>query len=413
MDDKSNNDVGENPSAEGKKSLASRVSPIFLVVIALLIFVSGLAIGSGKVNLSFSRNSLVPSVNKSAGNAPDSGLDELYQKLNDNFDGDLNDETLLDGIKSGLVKASGDPFTEYLSQTETKDFNDSLNGTFEGIGAELGKEGNFIIVVSPIKGTPAEKAGLKSKDIISKINGEDSLDITISEAVNKIRGPKGETVTLTVVRDGEEIEIPIVRDSIVIDSVESRIEGTTGIITITRFGDDTVGLARTAAQDLKSKGVKSVILDLRGNPGGLLDASVDISSIWLKKGSTVLLEKREDKIIKTYKTDDEPILLGVPTILLINEGSASASEIVAGALRDNEAAKLFGKKSYGKGSVQRLLNLESGGSLKVTIAHWFTPADKTIDKSGLEPDTTVELTEEDIAASNDPQLKAALASLNQ
>lgn len=408
------NETSNNFTDQNKKvdvSIKSRIVPFILVIVAALVFATGWAFGSGKVDLSFGNNSIIPSVTKASGNAPVNGLDELYQKLEANFDGDLDEQKLLDGIKSGLVKASGDQFSEYLSAEATKDFNDSLNGTFEGIGAELGKEGNYVVVVAPIKGAPAEAAGLRSKDIITKINDEDATDITLSEAVNKIRGPKGETVTLTVVRDGEELKIPIVRDAIVIDSVESRVEGTTGVITISRFGDDTVGLSRKAAQDLRAKGVKSIVLDLRGNPGGLLDAAVDVSSIWLKQESTVLLEKQDGEVVKTYKTNDDPILLDFPTVVLINEGSASASEIVAGALRDNKVATLMGTKSYGKGSVQRLIPLDNGGSLKVTIAHWFTPNGETIDKTGIEPDKKVEISKEDVQAKRDPQLDAAISSL--
>ena len=376
---------------------------------AISIFFSGWLVGSGR--LSLRSDGIVPSITASSGSVPNQGLDELYSKLKTNYDGDLDDQELLEGLKEGLVQAADDPFTEYLSAEETKEFNEGLNGTFEGIGAELGKEGSFVVIVAPIKGTPADKAGVQPQDIIVEIDGEDSTDISISEAVSRIRGPKGETVTLTVIRDGERVEIPIVRDTITIDSVESEVRGEVGLMTISRFGDDTVVLARAAAQKLKDQGVKSIVLDLRGNPGGLLDASVDVASIWLAKGSTVLEEKRGGEIIKTYKTDDQPILQGIKTIVLINEGSASASEIVAGALKDNDAATLLGQTSFGKGSVQRLLQLNSGGSLKVTIARWFTPGGKNIDKEGIAPDTAVELTSEDREAERDPQLDAAIKKL--
>jgi carboxyl-terminal processing protease len=402
--------VEDNQAVQSKnKDRKIAILSVAGLLAATSIFFSGWLVGSGR--LSLRSDGIVPSITASSGSVPNQGLDELYSKLKTNYDGDLDDQELLEGLKEGLVQAADDPFTEYLSAEETKEFNEGLNGTFEGIGAELGKEGSFVIIVAPIKGTPADKAGVQPQDIIVEIDGEESTDISISEAVSRIRGPKGETVTLTVIRDGERVEIPIVRDTITIDSVESEVRGEVGLMTISRFGDDTVVLARAAAQKLKDQGVKSIVLDLRGNPGGLLDASVDVASIWLAKGSTVLEEKRGGEIIKTYKTDDQPILQGIKTIVLINEGSASASEIVAGALKDNDAATLLGQTSFGKGSVQRLLQLNSGGSLKVTIARWFTPGGKNIDKEGIAPDTAVELTSEDREAERDPQLDAAIKKL--
>lgn len=400
-----------NYSNQVPKSVNSKVGlwSTLATAVAVVVFASGWLVGSGKISLH--ANSLVPVVSKSSNEAPTSGLDELYEKLTTNFDGSTEDSALLDGIKEGLVKAAGDPFTEYLSVEKTKEFNSSLNGTFEGIGAELGKEGNFVVIVAPLKGTPADKAGIQPQDIIIEINGESATDISVSEAVNKIRGPKGETVTLTIIRGSEQIEVSIVRDTISIASVEWSQSGDIGLITISRFGDDTVELARKAATELKNGGSKKIILDLRGNPGGLLDASVDVSAMWLPKGSTVLEEKRGGEVIDTYKTSDQPILLGIPTIVLINEGSASASEIVAGALRDHEVATLLGQKSYGKGSVQRLLPLNDGGSLKVTIARWYTPKGKNIDKEGITPDTIVDMTREDRTAKRDPQLDSAKKEL--
>lgn len=380
------------------------------VFVASSLFFSGWLFGAGKLH--FRSNSIIP-ISTDSRQAPRAGIDELYQKIIDNYDGSVSDEDFLNGQKSGLANAPGDPYTEFFTAQETKEFNESLNGTFEGIGAELGKEGSFVIIVSPIKGTPAERAGLHAQDIITKIDGEDATDISISEAVNRIRGPKGESVTLTVIREGEEKEFVIVRDTITIESVESKLEGKTGVITIGRFGDDTVTLAKQAAENLKDQGAENIILDLRGNPGGLLDAAVGVSSIWLPKGSTVLEEKRNGVVVQTYKTSTQPLLQGVPTVVLINGGSASASEIVAGALHDNNSATLIGTKTFGKGSVQRVIPLSAGGSLKVTIARWFTPAGKNIDKEGITPDEEVKLTQEDREAERDPQMDAALQKLQQ
>jgi carboxyl-terminal processing protease len=382
---------------------------VFLAAVGLVsVFTTGWLFGSGKISLR--STSIVPTIQRTS-SAPTTGLDELYTQLITNFDGEITDEAVLNGMKRGMAAASEDPFTEYLTVEETQAFNDSLDGTFEGIGAELSKEGSFIIIVAPIKGAPAETAGLQPQDIITAIDGESATDISVTEAVNRIRGPKGETVTLTIIRNGEQLEVPIVRDTIVIDSVEWEIEGSTGIMTIGRFGSDTVQLARQAAQEFKAAGVDGVVLDLRGNPGGLLDASVDISNIWLPRGAVVLEEKRGGEVVQTFRTANQPILEGIPTVILINGGSASASEIVAGALRDNDAATLIGEKSFGKGSVQRLIDLRDGGALKVTIARWFTPNGVNIDKEGIAPDNEVTLTPEDREADRDPQLEAAKAAL--
>ncbi len=406
----------QNPAvAEIVKKPKKNSKKVFFVtltglLVASSIFTSGWLLGAGKI--SFKSDSLVP-VSIDSRQAPRDGINELYQQLIDNFDGEITDEAILDGQKSGLVSAADDPYTEFFTEQETKEFNEGLNGTFEGIGAELGKEGNYVVIVAPIKGAPAEKAGIQSGDIITEIDGESAADISVTEAVTRIRGPKGEEVVLTIVRDGQELKVPITRDTITIESVEWEKQGDTGIITISRFGDDTVELTRKAATELKEQGIKNIVLDMRGNPGGLLDAAVDVSAIWLPKGSTVLEEKRNDVVIKTYKTDDQPLLPGMPTVVLINGGSASASEIVAGALHDNEAATLIGTKSYGKGSVQRVIPLAAGGSLKVTIARWFTPNGKNIDKEGIAPDQEVELTPENREAKEDPQMDSAIEFLNQ
>jgi carboxyl-terminal processing protease len=395
-------------TVQPKKQKRVTVYTAFAIIAAISIFTSGWLFGAGR--LSLRSDSLVP-VSLDGRKAPRDGINELYQQLVDNFDGEITEEDLLNGQKSGLVAAAGDPYTEFLTAQETKEFNEGLNGSFEGIGAELSKEGNFVVIVSPIKGTPADLAGLQPGDVIVEIDGESAADISVTEAVTRIRGPKGEEVVLTIVRDGQELVVPIVRDTIVIESVEWEKQGNTGVITISRFGDDTVELTRKAAQELKDQGVASVVLDLRSNPGGLLDAAVSVSSVWLQKGSTVLEEKRNGVVVQTFKTSDQPILPGMPTVVLINGGSASASEIVAGALHDNKAATLLGEQTFGKGSVQRVIPLSGGGSLKVTIARWFTPEGKNIDKEGIAPDQEVELTPEDREAKRDPQLDAAIESL--
>ena len=384
-----------------------KVVPVLLS--ALIVFTAGWAVGGGKLNL---KRYSVTSANKGLTNKIDySSVDVIYQSIKDNFDGKLDEAKLLEGMKTGLANAAGDPYTEYFSPKDAKEFYGQLDGTFEGIGAELGKDLNGTIqIISPLAGYPADKAGLKPKDLIAAVDGKSTSGFTIDDAVKLIRGKAGTTIKLTVVREGAPLEISVTREAIQIPSVKSEIRDGIGILTISRFGEDTTALANKAANDFKSKNVSGIVLDLRGDPGGLLDSAVNISSLWLKN-KTVLTERRDGKIIQTYPSKGEAPLNGIKTVVLIDGGSASASEITAGALRDNNAATLMGLKSYGKGSVQQPIDLKDGSLLKVTIARWFTPAGKNIDKEGIKPDTEVKISADDIKAVRDPQLDAALAAL--
>lgn len=383
---------------------------------ASIIFLSGFGLGSGRIILN-SDQLFRKSVQKDLpANLDYSSVEEVYDTLRKDFDGELDNKKIIDGLKKGLADSSGDPYTEYMTAEEAKDFDSQLNGTFVGIGAELSKDeqGN-IVVVSPISGFPAEKAGLKSKDIIIEINGKTSTGISVNEAVKQIRGEENTVVKLKVVRDkAKEHTFDITRTKITIPSVTSKIlDGNIGYIKIARYAEDTVSLTTAAANDFKAKNVKGVILDVRSDPGGLLDAAVKVSGLWLNPGDTILQEKRDTLVVKNYKAIGSPVLLGVPTVVLINEGSASASEITAGALHDNKAATLIGVKSYGKGSVQQLEKFGDGSVLKVTIARWYTPAGININKEGIKPDTEVKLDEEKYKAGTDNQLQAAEAFLKK
>ena len=393
---------------KSSKRRAKKVGKYLLIGVAALgLLFIGWAYGQGR--LSFRGWN----TNKEVVHSLDySSLDEVYDILQRRYDGKLDKEAILDGLKAGMARSTGDPYTEYLTPEEAKEFDEGLSGSFTGIGAELGKDGDNIVIVSPISGFPAEKAGLKPKDIIIEVDNQTLNDVSLSEAVKRIRGPKDTTVKLKVVRDGVPLEFEVTRDNINIPSVTSEIlPGNIGYIRISRFAEDTASLSREAAQKFKEANVKGVILDVRGDPGGFLDAAVDVSSLWLKPGQTVLQEKRDGKVIKTYKASGRNPLQGIPTVVLVDEGSASASEIVAGALKDNGAAKLIGVKTFGKGSVQQLERLPGGAVLKITIARWFTPNDRNIDKEGIEPDTVIKITPEDVAAKKDPQKDAAVNEL--
>jgi carboxyl-terminal processing protease len=396
-------------SKKGIFDATKKVVPIGIII--LIIFSAGWAFGDGRIRF---RPFAAPSVNKSLPTHLDySSVDAIYQQIKENYDGKLTETQLLDGIKTGLANSTGDPYTEYFNTKSATDFNNELGGTFEGIGAELGKnDAGNVIIIAPLAGYPAEKAGLKPKDIIAKVDDKSTDGLTIDAVVTLIRGKASTTVKLGIVRDNTAQDISITRETITIPSVKNEIKDGIGILTISRFGSDTTELAQKAADNFKSQNVKGVVLDLRGNPGGYLDAAVGVSSLWLQN-KTILTERRGGTIIQTYTSRGTATLAGIPTVVLIDGGSASASEITAGALHDNKAATLMGVKSFGKGSVQQPINLRDGSLLKVTIARWYTPDGKNIDKQGITPDKEVKLTEDEIKNKIDRQLETALAQLKQ
>lgn len=388
---------------------------------ALIIFSVGVGIGNGTLQLGRLSEIArrhdpgdVRSVQHDLPNNLDySSVEDLYDQLRQKYAGQLDLQKLMDGLKTGLVSAAGDPYTEYMNADTAKDFNSQLNGTFSGIGAELTKDAHgSIVVVSPISGYPADKAGIKSKDIIAEVDDNSTTGKSITDVVSAIHGPAGTSVKLKIVRGQSQVlDLTITRAQITIPSVESKVDGTIGYLKISRFGDDTAQLATQAATEFKQKGVTGVVVDLRGNPGGTVDAAVDVSSLWLDAGQTVFQAKRDGKVIETYRAAGNNILKDIRTVVLIDQGSASASEITAGALRDNGDATLYGVKSYGKGSMQEVIDLGGGNILKVTIAKWFTPHGVNIDKEGITPDTKVKITDADIRAHRDPQLDAARRAL--
>jgi carboxyl-terminal processing protease len=337
--------------------------------------------------------------------------EKVYDLLKQKYDGKLDGKKIQEGINKGLVEAANDPYTVYLSPEDAKSFSEDLNGTFSGIGAELGRKNNNLVVISPLHSSPAEKAGLRANDIIATIDSKDATKLSVEEAVSKIKGEIGTKVNLGIVRGGELKKYEIVRAQINVPSVESSVlKGNIGYLKISRFSDDTAELSKKAAADFKAKKVKGVILDLRNNGGGLLSSSVEVAGIWLNN-KVVVQEKSGGKVTATQKTSEGAPLVNIPTVVLINGGSASASEILAGALNDHKAATLIGEKTYGKGSVQELIDLDDGGKLKVTVARWYTPNGKNIDKEGIKPSIEVKLTDADYNKNLDPQKDRAILEL--
>lgn len=338
-----------------------------------------------------------------------SALDEVYSKLVANYDGDLDKSALIEGAKKGLVAAAGDVYTAYMPADEAKEYEAALNGDVgAGIGVEMGLRDGYVRIIRTLPDNPAVKAGIKAGDIIYKVNDEEVYLQDTESIANKLRGAAGTTVKLTVVRDGEEKTFNLTRETINNVSAYATYSGNTAIITVNRFDLNTGTLVQKIVNDeFKSKKVEKVILDLRSNGGGYVSAAKDLLSLWID-GDAVLIQKSRNAMdTTTYANRGQAVLADMPTVVLVNGGTASASEIVAGALKDYDKATILGETTYGKGVVQTLFNLSHNTLLKVTTARWYTPKGKSINQEGITPDIEVELTYDDANHSRDPQLDAA------
>ena len=324
---------------------------------------------------------------------------------------------LLYGAVAGAVNSLQDPYSVFLPPQEASEFQEELSGNFEGIGAEIAIKHQQLVVVSPLDDSPAEAAGLRGGDAILQVNGEDTASLTLEEAVGKIRGPAGTEVVLTVFRKGLDApeEYKIIRAKIEVKSLSYEIREhqgkKIGYLELRRFGEETKGELNRAVSEFLAGGVTGVILDMRNNPGGYLDTAVDVASIWVTEGQVVVIQKFADGQQEEYRANGSARFSGMPTVVLVNGGSASASEIVAGALNDYSLATLVGEKTFGKGSVQELINLRGDAQVKLTVAKWLTPDGHDLNKEGLAPDETVLLTDEDFENDRDPQLDRALEML--
>lgn len=421
------------------KSLQFSKIRIIIIITALCILTGGIGyrLGENKTSLTVTRNAriVVNQQNPSSVNVDFSLFWDVWQLVSRTYidRASIDPQKMVYGAISGMVNSLGDPYTTFLPPQDNKDFKDNLGGAFEGIGAQLGTKDNHVIVISPLKGSPAEAAGVKPGDQIIKVNGEDSTGWTVTEAVNKIRGPKGTTVTLSVIHetDVKPTDISIVRNTITVPSVEwwikpiSQISEISGIsesaqlsqnaeiayIRLSQFGDNTNMDWGKAVNDVVSAEtkVKGLILDVRNNPGGYLDGAVYIASEFLKSGN-VVSQVNSDGTKQDYPIDRTGRLLSIPMVILINKGSASAAEIVSGALRDYKRATLVGETSFGKGSVQTPEDLPDGSSVHITTGRWLLPNGDSISKKGITPDITIVSPDTTIATS-DAQLEKAIELL--
>ncbi len=318
------------------------------------------------------------------------------------------------GAIAGLTSSMGDPYTLFMPPTEKKSFDDQIRGNFGGVGMELGMKEGKITVIKPLKGNPAEKAGIKAGDIIVKINGKTAEGQTVEDAVKQIRGKVGTSVKVTFTRVGKKasFEIELIRDTITVPTVETSTKDGVFIIRLASFSEVADGQFRVALREFIESGKDKLILDMRGNPGGYLGSAVDMASFFLPAGKMVVEEKGKDGEHKEYRSFGYNIFNeNLKMVILVDQNSASAAEILAGALQEHGVAKLLGTRTFGKGSVQELVPVTDNTSLKVTIARWYTPNGRSISEGGLTADYEVKFTDDDIAKMKDVQLEAGISLL--
>ena len=341
-----------------------------------------------------------------------SNVEKTYQALVSNYDGEIDKQKIIEGASKGLVEAAGDKYTEYMTSKEAEEFNKSLSGDVgTGVGIELAKDGDIVKVVRVLPKNPAASAGILAGDVISKVNDEDVLKKSTSEVSKKIRGDSGTTVKITVIRGEEKKDFSVTRAKIENPSVDLSKNNGIATLSIYRFDSETGALAKKYAEEIKNEGISKVILDLRGNGGGYVQAAKTVASLWLEKNALIVSEKTGSKTVEEIRATGENPLKGIKTVILLDSSSASASEIVAGALKEHKAAQIVGEKSYGKGSVQTTIDMPDGALLKVTIAKWFTPSGKNISNNGISPDVEIKNPEGQSYLLNDIQKNKAMEIL--
>jgi carboxyl-terminal processing protease len=420
---------------------------ILAIFLTVVVFLAGKDIGqnhSKKTGANDQQNVELGTVNGKNKKLPDwvkGDIDfdqfwAVWNKIQTEFvDKPVPEKKLFYGALMGMMASLGDPYSIFMEPQQSQEFQQELKGSFEGIGAEIAVKNNQLTVVSPLVDSPAEKAGLKAGDKILYIDGADTAGMNVNEAVDKIRGPKGTPVTLTIWRGQEtkERKITITRGIIKIVSaswkaeekevtkmvekdgkqVEEKVNEKIAVIKLSNFNEDTNTRLIKVINEILTSDTKGIVLDLRGNPGGYIDQAIGIASHWLPAGQTVVSEKFADGKITQHLASGQAELKGYKTVVLVNGGSASASEILAGAFQDHKIATIVGEQSFGKGSVQNLEDYPDGSAVKLTVARWLTPNGTTIDKQGITPDVKVELTEEDFNKGKDPQMEKAMELLLQ
>lgn len=403
-----------------KKNNSKLTNFLLILSFIVLVFGSGYKLGKYKNQSNFLQPANYDQFSGSRNNVNFDLFWDTWNKLQERYvdQKKIDPKKMYYGAIKGMVASIEDPYTFFLTPEENKQTKDDLGGKFEGIGAQLGLKDNLIIVIAPLKKSPAENAGVKAGDFINKVDGISTKNWTLSQAVSKIRGPKNTKVKLTLGRSNKEIEVTIVRQQIVVASVELSFEKNIAILKVNQFGDNTTDEWNNVVDEIKSKWsnkqIKGLVLDLRDNPGGYLESSVYLASEFLPLGKLVVKQETTLYGNKEYRVSKIGKLQDIPLTVLINKGSASASEILAGALHDYKRAQLIGEKSFGKGSIQEALDLREGAGLHVTVAKWILPNGDWINSKGIEPNIKIENEIKEgntIVQETDKQLEKAIGIL--
>ncbi len=397
---------GDGSDGPQKQNIQNNL-PLLAFVAGICLFLTGLLIG---------RSGLGGVPNNVVGADPEDRVEfglfwDAWDMLLDRYvdKGDIDSQKMLYGAIKGMFASTGDPYTTFLDPEINQAFEEEINGSFDGIGAEIGLRGNLLTIIAPLDDSPAEKAGLRAGDSIIQIDGEISSDLSIEDAVKKIRGERGSVVVLTIFREGDNDtqDISVTRDKIEIKSVTTeRTASGIGVIRVSQFGTDTDQIFREELEKMQRDGLRKIIVDLRNNPGGILGGAIQMVSVFVPQGAVAVIEQSSGGAEKVNKTNRKPLFDNdTEIVILINQGSASASEIFAGALKAHlgDRVTLVGQKTFGKGSVQELIQMSGGTSAKITIAKWLTPDRQVIDGEGIAPDVEIEISDEDYDNDRDPQ----------
>lgn len=393
----------------------------FILSLAIFVIIFGVGYKMGE----YKTSSLLPQTQNASQNYLKNSDFSLFWETLNNIQQKYVDKSKIDQKKmyydaiKGMVSSLDDPYTFFLTPDENKATKNDLQGLFEGIGAQLGLKDNRIIIVAPLKDSPAEKAGVRAGDYINAVDGQPTKSWPLTQAVSKIRGPKGTKVKLTLERDSKEFDVTIIRDQITVSSVDLKFEKNVAYLKLNQFGENTNSEWDKAVLQIqnewKNKKIKGMVLDVRDNPGGYLESAVYLASDFLSKGDLIVKQESTNPgELRDYSAESDGRLKGIPVVVLINKGSASASEILAGALRDHKIALLIGEKSFGKGSVQEALDLSQGAGLHVTVAKWILPNGDWINGKGINPDIPVTLQIKDgntITDDTDQQLQRAFQEI--
>lgn len=406
MDQEEKRELETTDSGQGSNMMSIKKFHFILYLFLAVIITAGITIFA----LSFGEDKVADQIPK---DPVIIGGREEFEKLYDAFDqikkyyvGDVNDEELIEGAINGMVEALGDPYSDYMTEEEAKRFYENISSSFEGIGAQIEERNGNIVIVAPIKGSPAEAAGLRANDAIIEVDGKNIQGMSATEAVTLIRGEKGTVVELTILRPGldEPIKVKITRDVIPIETVYSEmLDNNIGKIQITSFSNRTAEELQEHIKALREQGMKGLILDIRQNPGGLLDQAIAISSMFVPKGEVIFQMEYKDGS-RERQISNQKTPFNLPLVVVIDGGSASASEILAAAVQESAGVPIVGEKSFGKGTAQTARDFKDGSNLKITTAKWLTPSGKSINDNGITPDYVVPMPEYAYLPYVDPDL---------